>query len=199
MAAEERSASVGLAPGFLVASPALRDPNFKSALVLMAEHSPEGAFGLVVNRPSPLSVRDLLTTVSGELGDAAARAGRDGGQVLFGGPVDPERLWIVHRPGPATDGEEGEALAPGVALGGSRALLEKLARTPDAGPYLLLLGYAGWGPMQLEAEMTHGSWLPLPLGADLALDLPLEERWDEAVRRLGLEPAGFMSGGGAMA
>lgn len=198
MAGQESNAS-GLAPGFLVASPALQDPNFRGSLVLMAEHSAEGSFGLVINRPSPLSVRELLTTVSEELGDAAAKAGRDGGQVLFGGPVDPERLWILHRPGEAPHEEDGERLGPGVALGGSRALLERLASAADAGPFFLVLGYAGWGPLQLESEVTHGSWIPLALEHDLALELPLEARWDAAVRRLGLEPAGFMSGGGAMA
>lgn len=198
MAGQERTTS-GLAPGFLVSSPALNDPNFRSSLVLMAEHSEEGAFGLVVNRPSALSVRDLLTTVSEELGEAAAKAGRDAGQVLFGGPVDPERLWILHRPGAAPEGDSGELLAPGVALGGSRALLERLVRTADAGPFHLLLGYAGWGPLQLEAEVTQGSWIPLALEGDLALDLPLEERWEEAVRRLGLEKAGLVSGRGAKA
>ncbi len=198
MTGQERTTS-GLAPGFLVSSPALNDPNFRSSLVLMAEHSSEGAFGLVVNRPSPLSVRELLATVSQELGAAAAQAGRDGGQVLIGGPVDPERLWILHRAGAAPEGDSVEVRAPGVALGGSRALLEKLVRTPDAGPYHLLLGYAGWGPLQLEAEVTQGSWIPLALSGDLALDLPLEERWEEAVRRLGLEKAGLVSGGGAMA
>lgn len=71
--AGQKDSSSGLAPGFLVASPALRDPNFQGSLVLMAEHSPEGAFGLVVNRPSPLSVRDLLATVREELGAAAAQ------------------------------------------------------------------------------------------------------------------------------
>ncbi|HSM92469.1 MAG TPA: YqgE/AlgH family protein [Anaeromyxobacteraceae bacterium] len=198
MTGEDRSTS-GLAPGFLVASPALNDPNFRSSLVLMAEHSPEGAFGLVVNRPSPLSVRDLLTTVGEDLGQAATRTGRDGGLVLIGGPVDPERLWILHRPGAAPPAEDGELLAPGVALGGSRALLETLVRDRESGPFLLLLGYAGWGPLQLEAEVTQGSWIPLALEGDLALDLPLEERWEEAVRRLGLEPAGLVSGGGAQA
>lgn len=198
MTAGERSTS-GLAPGFLVASPALNDPNFRSSLVLMAEHSPEGAFGLVVNRPSPLTVKDLLSTVSEELGAAATKAGRDGGQVLIGGPVDPERLWILHRPGSAPPEEDGELLCPGVALGGSRALLETLARKPDAGPFLLLLGYAGWGPLQVEVEVTQGSWIPLALDGDLALDLPLEDRWEEAVRRLGMERAGLVSGGGAKA
>jgi len=198
MTEPDRNAS-GLAPGFLVASPALGDANFRSSLVLMAEHSTEGAFGLVVNHASPLTVRDLLGTVSEELADAAAKAGRDGGQVLLGGPVDPERLWILHQPGVTPSGEDGELLGPGIALGGSRALLERLARTADAGPYVLLLGYAGWGPMQLEGEVTQGSWIPLALEGDLAFALPLEDRWKEAVRRLGLEPAGFMAGGGAMA
>jgi putative transcriptional regulator len=197
MSGQERETS-GLAPGFLVASPALHDPNFRGSLVLMAEHSQEGAFGLVVNRPSPLSVRDLLVTVSEELGEAAAKAGRDGGQVLFGGPVDPERLWILHRSGASGD-DEGAQLGSGVALGGSRDLLEKLARTPDTGPFHLLLGYAGWGPLQVEAEVTQGSWIPLALDGDLALDLPVEARWEEAVHRLGLEPAGLVSGGGAKA
>ncbi len=190
---EREGTTSGLAPGFLVSSPALNDPNFRSSLVLMAEHSAEGAFGLVVNRPSALSVKELLATVSAELGEAAAKAGRDGGHVLFGGPVDPERLWILHRPGSGLPADQAELLGPGVALGGSRALLERLARTADAGPYHLLLGYAGWGPLQLESEVTQGSWIPL------ALDLPLEERWEEAVRRLGLEKAGLVSGGGAMA
>lgn len=198
MTGEDRSTS-GLAPGFLVASPALNDPNFRSSLILMAEHSQEGAFGLVVNRASPLSVRALLDTVSAELGDAAEKTGRAVGQVLFGGPVNPERLWILHRPGAAPPGDDGEPLGAGVALGGSRALLEKLVLAPDAGPFLLLLGYAGWGPLQVEAEVTHGSSIPLALAGDLALDLPLEERWEEAVRRLGMEPAGLVSGGGAMA
>jgi putative transcriptional regulator len=199
MTGEERTPA-GLAPGLLVASPALGDPNFHGSLVLMAEHSAEGSFGLVVNRPSPLSVRELLTTVSEELGSAAAKAGRDAGQVLIGGPVDPERLWILHRSSAPPAEEVGEWLGPGVALGGSRALLEKLVTTPDAGPFHLLLGYAGWGPLQLESEVTQGAWIPLPLHDDLALGLPIEERWEAAVRRLGLEPGGFMvSGGGAKA
>src|SRR6266540_2883608 len=95
-----------LAPGFLVAAPALTDPNFAGSLVLMAEHHGEGALGFVVNRPGPLTVAD----------------------VLGGGPVQPERLWILFRPGPDAPEEGAVRVSANVALGGSRELLEALVR-----------------------------------------------------------------------
>jgi len=190
----------GLAPGFLVASPTLGDPNFDGSLVLMAEHHGEGALGFVVNRPGPIAVADVLRGLDGGLADLAARSGRLEGQVLVGGPVSPERLWILHRPGPVPAEHEAVRVGEGLALGGSRELLEALVRHPEAGPFLLLLGYAGWAPMQVEHEVAAGAWLPLGLQEDLVFGVPLESRWETAVRRLGLEPGGFlMGGGGAMA
>ncbi len=186
----------GLAPGLLVASPSLADPNFAGSLVLMAEHHGEGALGLVVNRPGSVTVAEVLSHVDEGLRSAAERAGRAGGSVLVGGPVTPERLWIVYRPGALPVEEDGVAVGPGLALGGSRELLDRLVRAPDAGPFLLLLGYAGWGPLQVEREVAAGAWIPMPLHEDLVFDVPLEERWATAVRRLGLEPGGFMMGGG---
>jgi putative transcriptional regulator len=186
----------GLAPGFLVASPTLADPNFDGSLVLMAEHHGEGALGFVVNRPGPIAVADVLRGLDGGLAEAAEASGRLAGQVLVGGPVSPERLWILHRPGlvPAEEGAVlvGEALA----LGGSKELLEALVRQPAAGPFLLLLGYAGWAPMQVEREVSAGAWIPLPFEQELVWDVPHEARWEAAVRRLGLTPGGFMVGGG---
>jgi putative transcriptional regulator len=186
----------GLAPGFLVAAPALTDPNFAGALVLVAEHHGEGALGFVVNRPGPISVAEVLGGVDEGLRTAAEAAGRAGGTVLVGGPVQPERLWILYRPG----GEapvEGETVRVGedLALGGSRELLESLVRAPG-GPFLLLLGYAGWAPMQVEKEIAAGAWVPMPLTSDLVLDVPLEKRWETAVRRLGFDPGAFLVGGG---
>jgi putative transcriptional regulator len=186
----------GLAPGFLVAAPALTDPNFAGSLVLMAEHHGEGALGFVVNRPGPISVADVLGGVDEGLRSAAQTAGRAGGAVLVGGPVQPERLWILYRPG-AVAQIEGETVRVGddLALGGSRELLESLVRAPGA-PFLLLLGYAGWAPMQVEKEVAAGAWVPMPLASDLVLDVPLEKRWETAVRRLGLDPGEFLVGGG---
>ncbi len=186
-----------LAPGFLVAAPALSDPNFAGSLVLMAEHHGEGALGFVVNRPGPITVGDVLGGVDAELRRAAEAAGRAGGAVLVGGPVQPERLWILFRPrsGEPLTGGESVKVGDGLALGGSRELLESLVRGPG-GPFMLLLGYAGWAPMQVEKEISAGAWVPMPIASDLVFDVPVEKRWETAVRRLGLDPGEFLVGGG---
>jgi putative transcriptional regulator len=190
----------GLAPGFLVAAPGLRDPNFARSLVLMAEHKPEGSLGFVVNRPSRVTVGEVLEQVDPALRAEAERNDRAGASVMVGGPVQPERLWILHRPDSVPAEEGGVVLAGALAVGGSRELLEALVRAPTPGPFLLLLGYSGWGPLQVEREVGAGGWIPLPFVDSLVFDVPLEARWDEAVKRLGLTPGGFsVSGGGAQA
>jgi len=186
----------GLAPGFLVAAPALLDPNFAGSLVLMAEHHDEGALGFVVNRPGPITVADVLGGLDPSLRERAEAAGRAGAPVLVGGPVQPERLWILFRPGAHAPEEGAIRVGAGLALGGSRDLLEALVRARDPGPYLLLLGYAGWAPLQVENEVSQGAWVPMALEEDLVLEVPLEKRWETAVRRLGLDPSGFLVGGG---
>jgi putative transcriptional regulator len=162
----------------------------------MAEHHAEGALGFVVNRPGPVEVAELLESVDAKLRAAAEAAGRAGGAVLVGGPVQPERLWILFRPGALASDVEAVAIGDGVALGGSRELLESLVTARDAGPFALLLGYAGWAPLQVEREVTEGAWVPMPLHADLVFDVPLDKRWETAVRRLGLDPGEFLVGGG---
>ena len=186
----------GLAPGFLVAAPGLRDPNFARSLVLMVEHNPEGALGFIVNRPSQMTVGEVLEQVDPALRAEAERTDRAGASVLVGGPVHPERLWILHRPGPVPADEGGDVVAGALAVGRSRELLAALVRAPAPGPFLLLLGHAGWGPLQVEHEVGAGGWIPLPFLESLVFDVPLEARWDEAVKQLGLTPGGFSVGGG---
>jgi len=188
--------ATALAPGFLVASPSLADPNFAGSLVLMAEHHPEGALGFVVNRPGPITVADVLDGLDGNLLSAAEARGRAAAPVLVGGPVQPERLWILFRPGPQAPEEGAVTVGAGVALGGSRELLEALVRSESPGPFTLLLGYAGWAPLQLEREVAAGAWVPMGMHQDLVFEVPLEQRWESAVRRLGLDPSGFLVGGG---
>jgi putative transcriptional regulator len=193
----EPPAPSGLAPGFLVAAPALADPNFAGSLVLMAEHHGEGALGFVVNRAAPISVGDVLAGLDGDLRRAGEAAGRAEGTVLVGGPVQSERLWILFRPtGPGVDIEGSVRVGADLALGGSRELLEALVRSPASAQFQLLLGYAGWAPMQVEREISGGAWVPMPLTSDLVFEVPLEKRWETAVRRLGLDPGEFLVGGG---
>jgi putative transcriptional regulator len=195
------TASSHLAPGYLVAAPALGDPNFSGTLVLMAGHRREGAMGFVVNRPSPIAAPALLENVDAGLARLArSRAGPEV-PVLVGGPVAGDQLWILHRrdPGLPDDGD-GVRVGRHLSLGSSLPLLEALLRAGDPGPFLLLVGYAGWAPMQLENEIAHGAWVPMEFAEDLAFSVPVASRWEEAVRRLGLDPAGFaVGGGGAMA
>jgi putative transcriptional regulator len=186
----------GLAPGLLVASPGLGDPNFAGSVVLMAEHHGEGALGFVVNRPAPISVADVLGGLDDGLRRDAQAAGRAEGVVLVGGPVQPERLWILFRAGAGADLVGAVAVGEELALGGSRELLEGLVRAPRPRPFVLLLGYAGWAPMQAENEIAAGAWVPMPLASDLVFEVPLEKRWETAVRRLGLDPGEFLVGGG---
>lgn len=190
------AASSGLAPGFLVAAPALADPNFDGSLVLMAEHGPDGALGFVVNRRAPVTTAEVLAAVDGALSRAARDAGRDRGAVLLGGPVRTEQLWVLCHRGAVPDGQDFLAVGSDLALGGSREILEAVATAPGSSPFLLFLGYSGWGPLQVEHEVVAGAWVPLPFQEDLVLQVPLEERYDEAVRRLGLTPGGFTVGGG---
>jgi putative transcriptional regulator len=191
-----RPIPAGLAPGFLVAAPALSDPNFAGSLVLMAEHHGEGALGFVVNRPAPLTVADVLGGIDEGLRRDAEALGRADGIVLVGGPMQPERLWILFRAAPGTDLAGAVGVGEELGLGGSRELLEELVRAPAGSPFVLLLGYAGWAPLQAENEIAAGAWVPMSAASDLVFDVPLEKRWEVAVRRLGLDPGEFLVGGG---
>lgn len=193
--ASERSAS-HLAPGFLVAAPGLRDPNFEGSLVLMTGHRKAGSMGFVVNRPAPVSLGEMLASVDERLG-ALARASRHGERaVLIGGPVSPEQAWVLYRR--SADGEDDEAIRVGrnLAVGSSRAVLEAILKDPDPGPIELFIGYAGWAPMQLEEEISQGAWVPMGFDEDLVTTVPPGDRWAEAVRRIGLDPNGFVVGSG---
>lgn len=196
-----RATTSQLAPGYLAAAPALKDPNFDGSLVLVAGHRQEGAMGFVVNRPAPVPASAILEGVDASLAALARRPGRPEVPLLLGGPVATDQLWVLHRPGgEMLDDGEGVSLPGGLAVGSSLPLLEALLRAEEPGTLVLFLGYAGWAPMQLENEVAHGAWVPVPYDEDLLLTIPVEARWGEAIRRLGLDPTGFaMGGGGAMA
>ncbi len=184
-----------LAPGFLIATPPLADPNFERSLVLLVAHGDEGALGLVINGSKTVaSIGDLLE----QLGLEMDVPGRDD-PVRMGGPVQPEIGWIVYRP--STEPREGEIrLSDEIAVTQSRDVLASIGRENGPEKYATYLGYAGWAPGQLEEEIRQGSWLPTErLDGGIVFDLPVAERWRAAFAKAGVVPLGFMSGRGGSA
>ena len=173
------------APGLLVAMPQMGDPNFDRSVILMVEHGRGGAMGIVFNRPGTLTIADIA-----RLHELRVQPGA--GQVMVGGPVDRERGFLLHRL-PAI--EEALDLADGVRLSVSRDSVGPiLAEAPSN--YRFCLGYAGWGPGQLEQEVVAGGWLTAPLTARRVFDTPHDQIWAAVIRDLGVEPAFLVPGAG---
>lgn len=169
-----------LAPALLVAMPQLLDPNFKRSVVLLLHHDDQGTFGLVLNRPAQISASHLCTTLEIEwCGDEAT-------PVHWGGPVQPNTGWVLTGEAEESD-EEATEVVPGLRFAGSLATLRRVASRPPAS-LRLMLGYAGWGPGQLESELAQGAWLLAPLTSQIVFGVPAEEMWEHVVRSLGIDP-----------
>ncbi len=176
-----------LAPGFLVAAPILRDPNFAGSVVLVVEHSEQGALGFVVNRVANASLHKIL----GQLGVADIPVRREI-SVMLGGPVSPQTGWIVFEaPNPevAHDREDVLMVTESLGVSASKQFLVDAVRGDGPGRAMLVQGYAGWGPGQLEIELRQGAWIPVDLDARVIFDEPAERRWSAALGVLGIHPA----------
>jgi putative transcriptional regulator len=186
-----------LAPGLLIASPPLGDPNFDRTVVLLAIHGEGGALGFVVNRAAPMSLGELLSFAG-----YGSEGVKDGSPVYLGGPVQPSSGWILCVD-PSLGADQSGVIAIGdrLRVTSSRTAFDALAqdvaaRTPgytDPKRRIVLLGYSGWGPGQLEGEIASGSWLPVPLDEGVVFDVELSQRWERAYALLGLTPAGVIS------
>lgn len=180
---------IEVAPGLLIAMPQLADPNFQRSVVLMIEHQTHGSFGLIVNRPSESRVLDLLEPL-----DIVWR-GRTSDVAWWGGPVQPETGWILHEPVPDIAGDSTREIAPGVHLSSAPDALRFLSKQPPT-RIRLVLGYSGWGPEQLEGELSEGAWVNSDVTADLVFETDPERLWEVAVRRLGVEPQALVPASG---
>jgi putative transcriptional regulator len=175
-----------LAPGFLVAAPSLLDPNFKRAVVLLVDHRAEGSLGFVVNRPAQVGLRTMIE----QLGLSLHESHKVESPVLVGGPVNPHTGWIVFEQGTASaTSEDVVRISDRLAVSASRELLEAMIRHEGPERMLLVLGYAGWGAGQLDAEIAQGAWIPVDFDERIVFDTPFEERWSSALRILGINPA----------
>jgi putative transcriptional regulator len=182
--------SANLAPGLLLAMPQLADPNFSRAVVLMIEHSPQGSFGLVINHPSPITATELLESLQMSWrGEATA-------VVWAGGPVSPSTGWVLHEPViVAQPGQGTIAITSSISLSTSPDRLRAIASQPPRN-IRLLLGYSGWGPGQLEAEMARGAWLHASADPKIVFDTPAEDIWASAMHSLGVSPESLFVGRG---
>lgn len=167
----------------LVAMPTMSDPRFERAVILLCAHSESGAMGILLNKTlDALSFAELLEQLDiPEVGDASQI------KVHFGGPVDTERGFVVH----STDllHETTLVIGDGMALTATIDMLKSIAKGAGPDNSFLALGYAGWGPGQLEQEIQQNGWLVVTPDRDIVFGAALDQKWQAAVTKLGVDPA----------
>jgi putative transcriptional regulator len=192
MATGERMQSVNLTNHFLIAMPAMVDPYFAKSLTFICEHNDQGALGVVVNRPTEMTLGILFEQVEIPLENKElARL-----PVYFGGPVQVDRGFVLHRP---VGGWQSTLAVNGeVGLTTSKDILQALSDGggPAFGDILVSLGYAGWAPGQLEQELKQNAWLTVQADPAVIFDLTPDERLGAAMELLGVDPASLSEDAG---
>lgn len=161
--------------------PAMTDDNFARSLVYVAEHNEDGALGIIINRPLELSVKELLERVE----IPPQTPGLDEAPVFFGGPVQTDRGFVLHRP--LGEWQSSLQVTPEIALTSSKDILTSLAETGQPKDVLISLGYAGWGAGQLEEELAQNGWLTVEADPRIIFDVEAGERLDAAIHLLGID------------
>lgn len=166
---------------FLIAMPSMTDPHFARTLTYVAEHNEQGALGIIVNRPIDMTLAALFERI--ELPLEAEGFGAQ--PVYFGGPVQTDRGFVLHRP----VGEWHSTLRVNdeVGLTSSRDVLQSIGSSGEPREVLVSLGYAGWAAGQLEQELVDNAWLTVAADVAILFDLPPEERLAAAMQKLGVD------------
>ncbi len=177
--------TVSLANHFLIAMPAMADPNFARSLTFVCEHNADGALGIIVNRPIDMNVAGLFERVNISLGAEAARSELAGLPVYFGGPVQTDRGFVLHRP----KGQWHSTLTvtDEIGLTSSRDILQAMSESGAPHDVVISLGYAGWSAGQLEHELSQNAWLTVAADSHIIFGLPPEERLPAAMQLLGID------------
>ncbi|MDB5753441.1 MAG: hypothetical protein JWP65_3862 [Ramlibacter sp.] len=181
---------INLTHHFLIAMPQLEDVSFARSVVYLCEHSPRGALGLVINKPTDINLQHLFDKVDLPLG----RADLADTPVLQGGPVQTERGFVLHEAVHAQGGDAGESvyastmtIPGGLEMTTSKDVLEAIATGAGPRRMLVTLGYSAWGEGQLESELAENSWLTVDADPAVIFDTPVEERYAKALLLLGLQ------------
>jgi putative transcriptional regulator len=171
----------------LVAAATMQDPRFAHSVILLLRHDKTGAFGLIINRPiAERPLADVIAAIGGKSGSAASGQSEKKPaatlgmiRVFFGGPVQPQLGFVVHgadyhRPGTL-------AVGNGLAMTADKEVLLDIAHHKGPARYLFALGYAGWGPGQLEGEFARRDWFTAPAEPDIVFDAPRAAVWKKAL------------------
>jgi putative transcriptional regulator len=167
----------------LIAMPSLLDPNFYRTVTCLGAHNQQGAMGVIINRlHDDIHLRDVFAELKITCRDEIADA-----PLYIGGPVHLNEIFILH--GPPLKWQGSFDVSPHLALSNSIDLLAAIGEGRGPRSFLVTLGCAGWGPGQLEAEILQNTWLNCPVSEDLLFEVPVADRWEAAVKRLGIDPA----------
>ena len=180
-----------VAPSLIIAMPQLLDPNFHRTVVLLVEKNEEGAFGLVVNRHGDSRLAELCENLDSTWG------GEPDAVPLYGGPVGTDQGFVLHGEVPADLSVHSKPVLPGVHIASDMETFRAVCARPPR-DLRVLLGYAGWGPGQLEREIVSGAWLTTAVTPELIFRTPVEEMWERSLRQLGIDPAMLVTTSGGL-
>jgi putative transcriptional regulator len=175
------SDTVNLTHHFLIAMPAMADPHFAHSLTYVCEHSKDGALGIVVNKPIDMTLSALFEQIEIPLAGAELQEA----PVHFGGPVQVDRGFVLHRP--LGNWQSTLAISDELGLTTSKDVLEAVGRGEGPRDVFVSLGYAGWSAGQLEQELAQNAWLTVEADPELLFGLPAEARLPAAMRLLGID------------
>lgn len=182
---------LNLADHFLIAMPSMLDPVFGGTVVYLCEHNANGALGVIINKPTDMTVDVLLDRVDLKLEIAPEIAANsrqfEKEPVMYGGPVQSDRGFVLHAP--FGDFSSTMPVTDQIALTTSKDILEAVAAGHAPRRLLVTLGCSGWGAGQLEQEITRNGWLTVRADAEILFDTPLEQRFFAAIKLLGIDPS----------
>lgn len=183
---EVEEQSLNLSNHFLIAMPGMMDPIFGGTVIYICEHNSRGAMGMVINRPTDMTIAELFDRIDLQLEIIPNSHPLGKRPVLFGGPVQSDRGFVLH----TTAGKFSSSLkvSEDISFTTSRDILESLAAGEAPHRLLLSIGYAGWDAGQLEKEILDNGWLTVPADLSVMFDTPVEERFDAAMKLLGFDP-----------
>lgn len=180
--------SENLTKQLLIAMPSMEDPNFSRTVTIICEHNQDGAMGIIINQPTTLFVDELLSNLEATHADSKVSLEqpiKNHQPVYAGGPVQIDRGFILHDSDKQWDSTH--IIDNDLNLTTSEDILVSIAQGKGPKNALIALGYAGWGAGQLEQEISANAWLTVPYDADIIFDTPIEQRWQSAATKIGVD------------